>query len=34
VCGSLLLAGEARVILLGAAADPFIVTDPAAAPPR
>ncbi|MBL9015650.1 MAG: bifunctional folylpolyglutamate synthase/dihydrofolate synthase [Myxococcales bacterium] len=29
VCGSLFLVGEARVLLLGAPADPFVVTDPA-----
>ncbi len=32
VAGSLLLVGEARVHLLGAPADPFVVTDPAPAP--
>jgi hypothetical protein len=28
VAGSLFLVGEARVLLLGAASDPFVVTDP------
>jgi hypothetical protein len=31
VAGSLFLVGEARVLLLGAARDPIVVTDPAAA---
>jgi folylpolyglutamate synthase/dihydropteroate synthase len=29
VCGSLMLVGEARSLLLGAPTDPFVVTDPA-----
>lgn len=34
VCGSLFLVGEARVLLLGAPADPVWVSDPPAAPGR
>lgn len=33
VAGSLMLVGEARVLLLGAPADPMVVTDPAPGPP-
>jgi dihydrofolate synthase/folylpolyglutamate synthase len=33
VAGSLFLVGEARVLLLGAPADPFVVSDPAASAP-
>ena len=33
VAGSLFLVGEARVMLLGAPADPFVVTDPPALAP-
>jgi dihydrofolate synthase / folylpolyglutamate synthase len=33
VAGSLFLVGEARVLLLGAPADPFVVTDPAITAP-